>query len=139
MSASTARDWRGASIALGGGGIVVAGAMLPWMTLFAGIDRYPGVAGLYGRLALAGGALAIVAGCVLATRPARALRAAIGSLGIALVGFAGWLISGLLETTRSLGGHPFIIARPGPGVFVMLAGALVLAVLLLPQHMRIRR
>jgi hypothetical protein len=133
MSVEATRDRRGAAIAVCGGLLVVAGAILPWMSLFAGLQRYSGMAGLYGRLMFAGGALSVLSGVAIAWRPREQLRYAVGALGLVLALFAGWILVGLGATTRALGGHPFLIARPGPGPFVVVAGALALATLLLPN------
>jgi hypothetical protein len=117
-------------VAAGGGLIVVAGTMLPWISLFAGLHPYPGIAGLYGRVMFAGGALAIAGGVAILVRPDPRLRLAIGGLGVGLTLFAGWVLWGLRSTTHGLERHPFLLARPGPGLFVVLAGALLVAALL---------
>lgn len=117
-------------VAAGGGLIVAAGTMLPWISLFAGLHPYPGIAGLYGRVMFAGGALAIAGGVAILVRPDPRLRLAIGGLGVGLTLFAGWVLWGLRSTTHGLERHPFLLARPGPGLFVVLAGALLVAALL---------
>jgi len=132
-----ARDWRAALPAVAGGVIVAVGAVLPWMSLFAGLQTYRGIAGLYGRLAFAGGALSVIGGVVMLTRPDRRLRLAIGGLGVALTLFALWVLLGLRATTQHLDQHPFLLPRPEPGLFVVIAGALVVAALLLPSRRRI--
>ena len=126
------RDVLGALVAIGGGALIVVGALLPWMSLFAGLHRYSGIDGLYGRLALAGGALALATGlmALLHPRPRRSLRSSVGVLGVALTVFASWILIGLRSTTHALGRHPLLLARPGPGPVVVFAGALVLALLL---------
>jgi hypothetical protein len=111
--------------ALGGGALVMLGAWLPWLTLFAGLQRYGGLIGLHGRILFAGGALAFVAGIgALRTR-----RGWIGwgtsLLGLALVGFTWWLLVGLVGTLRH-GLGEMLVPRAGPGLFVaLLGGALV--------------
>jgi hypothetical protein len=117
-------------VAAGGGLMVAAGTMLPWISLFAGLHPYPGIAGLYGRVMFAGGALAIAGGLAILVRPDPRLRLAIGGLGVGLTLFAGWVLWGLRSTTHRLERHPFLLARPGPGLFVVLAGALLVAALL---------
>lgn len=137
MNRHPARDWRAALPAVAGGVIVAVGAVLPWMSLFAGLQTYRGIAGLYGRLAFAGGALSVIGGVVMLTRPDRRLRLAIGGLGVALTLFALWVLLGLRATTQHLDQHPFLLPRPEPGLFVVIAGALVVAALLLPSRRRI--
>jgi len=107
--------------------------MLPWLSLFAGLHSYSGMIGLYGRLLFAGGTLALVGGVAVLVRSDRWLRPGVGALGVLLALFTSWLLIGLRATTRTLGGHPLLIARPGPGLFVALAGALVVAALLFPD------
>ena len=137
MNRHPARDWRAALPAVAGGVIVAVGAVLPWMSLFAGLQTYRGIAGLYGRLAFAGGALSVIGGVLMLTRPDRRLRLAIGGLGVALTLFAVWVLLGLRATTRHLDQHPFLLPRPEPGLFIVIAGALVVAALLLPSRRRI--
>ncbi|MFL5577060.1 MAG: hypothetical protein ACJ79S_13940 [Gemmatimonadaceae bacterium] len=127
------RDRRTAVAAMIGGALTGIGAVLPWLSLFAGLQSYSGMTGLYGRLLFAGGVVAIVGGLAALVRPSRWLRAAIGALGILLVLFASWLVLGLRSATRALAAHPLLIARPGPGLVVALAGALVVAATLLPE------
>ena len=120
--------------AVTGGSLVVAGAMLPWLSFFAGLQSYSGMVGLYGRLLFAGGVLAVVAGVVILIGSIRWLRPGVGALGLLLALFTSWLLLGLRTTTRELSGHPLIVARPGPGLFVALVGALAVAGLLVPAR-----
>lgn len=124
---------------MGGGLLIVIGAVLPWMSLFAGLQRYSGMAGLYGRLAFAGGVLVILGGIVITLQPDRRLRTGVGALGALLALFACWIVLGLRSTTKALGRHPFLIARPGCGPYVVAAGALIVAALLFPLLPRTRR
>jgi hypothetical protein len=130
------RDWPHALMAITGGSLVVVGSLLPWMSLFAGLHTYSGLAGYYGRLILAGGALSVLGGIAILTRPHAWLRLGIGGLGVALALLAGWIFLGLRSTIRELGHHPLLLARAGPGVFVVIAGALALAAVLLPVRRR---
>ena len=123
-------------IAVVGGALVVVGAILPWLSLFAGLQSYSGMVGLYGRLLFAGGALAVVAGVAILIGSIRWLRPGVGTLGLLLALFTSWLLLGLRSTTRELSGHPLLIVRPGPGLFVALIGALVVAGLLVPGRHR---
>jgi uncharacterized membrane protein len=127
------RDWRAFLPAVAGGVIIAVGAVLPWMSLFAGLQSYRGISGLYGRLAFAGGVLAVIGGFAMLTRPQRRLRLAIGGLGVALTLFAAWVLLGLRATTQHLDQHPFLLPRAEPGLLVVIAGALIVAALLLPQ------
>lgn len=128
---ATADRVRGAA-AVGGGFLLALGALLPWMSLFAGLHQYAGVDGLYGRLILAGGVLVGAGGTLMYTRSNRFTRTLVGGLGLLLVAFAVWILIGLRATTRQLGDHPMLVARPGPGLFLALAGAVVAAAVLIP-------
>lgn len=130
------RDWLGAAISACGGCALVVGALLPWMSLFAGLQRYAGVAGVNGRLLLAGGVAAIVGGAAMLMRPRRPLRLALGVLGLVLAAFASRLILELRATVHSLAHHPLLLARPGSGLFVALAGALLVTLLIVPVPRR---
>ena len=126
-------------VAVSGGLLLTVGALLPWMSLFAGLHQYAGVDGLYGRLILAGGVLVGLGGALMYTRSFRFTRPLVGGLGLVLVGFAVWILIGLRATTRQLGDHPMLVARPGPGLFVALAGAVVAAAVLIPAGRGRRR
>ena len=132
MTTRAERDWLGGAIAICGGGALVTGALLPWLSLFAGLHRYAGVAGLNGRVLLVGGALAIAGGVAMFARPRRRLRALLGALGLALAAFATWVLAGLRATLHGLAHHPLLLARPGSGLYVALAGALLMTVLFVP-------
>jgi len=119
--------------AIMGGALVGTGATLPWLSLFAGLQSYSGLIGLYGRLLFGGGVLAVAGGVAILVRSDWWLRPSVGALGLLLALFTGWLLLGLRSTTRELGGHPMLIARPGPGLFVALIGALVVAGTLVPE------
>src|SRR5512140_713842 len=134
VNSHTACDRRWALPAVAGGVIVAVGAVLPWMSLFAGLHSYSGITGLYGRLVLAGGAVSAIGGIALLIRPDPRLRVAIGVQGAALTLFAAWVLLGLRSTTRQLDQHAFLVPRAGPGVFVVLLGALVATSLLLPSR-----
>lgn len=133
---SAEHDWLGAAIAICGGCALVIGALLPWMSLFAGLQRYPGVVGLNGRLLLIAGASAMLGGVALAMRPRRLLRGALGWLGLVLAAFALWVLHGLRTTLDSLAHHPLLLARAGSGLAVALAGALLLTLLIVPTPRR---
>src|SRR5438105_1897206 len=114
-------------VALVGAATVALGTVLPWLTLFAGLHRYAGVAGLYGRLLLLG---ALVGG-VCAWRAWRARQAsarylaAARGLGLALLVASLWLIRNLFATRAAL--SAMWVPRAGPGLYVCAAGALLLA------------
>lgn len=59
--------------------------------------------------------------------PTRRLDLAGALLGCALLAFAGWLTAQLLLAFRRLQANVMVVPRLGPGLFVVLAGALLAA------------
>lgn len=130
------RTPRGALVGLSivGGGLMIGGAVLPWLTVYAGLDTFRGTDGLNGRILGAAGVASIAISLVYALRPAPRVRSLIGLLGFAASGFAAWVIAQLVGTYQQLGGDPFALPGLGLGAFVALAGGLcVLSTLLIPQ------
>ena len=123
----SARIDRPEAATLAGGALVMLGAWLPWLTLYAGLERYGGLIGLHGRILFAGGLVAILGSlAVLATRH-RLLRSGTALLGLTLFGFTCWLLAGLGGTLRH-GVSAMLVPRAGPGLFVSLAGAALIAI-----------
>jgi hypothetical protein len=119
-------SWRLAAGLAGaaGGGTIVAGAFLPWVEIFAGLIRIPGVHGGNGRIMAAAGILIAVAGLYHGIRGSTWSRWLTGIGGLAALGFSGYLLIQLAATTRDLGGNSMVLARGGPGLWVTAAGAL---------------
>ena len=129
-------DRRAGMLGAAGGALVVAGTVLPWFTLFAGLQPYRGILGPYGKLLLGGGLVAAAAGAVLLVSGGLVLRRAVGVLGLAMAAFAAWLMVGLLDTYRTLQENPMLVAQLGPGLFVAALGAAVVAASALPRRRR---
>lgn len=110
---------------IAGGALAIAGAILPWLTLDGGLQRYGGTTGIYGWLVLTAGALAVAGGVGELRAPAAWLVQAKGMLGVALAAFTMWLLIGLHEVVSRPGGAMFAPAA-GPGLFVALAGSLTI-------------
>ena len=117
---------RPAAVVLGGG-LVATGAVLPWLTLFAGLQHYSGLIGLYGWLVLAGGVASVATGLAMFVRRERWLERGGLTIGLALTVFTLWLVGRLFETMHGIGADAMLVARPGPGLFVAMAGALIVA------------
>jgi hypothetical protein len=133
--------WRGTLVggaAIAGGALASVGALLPWLTVYAGLKTYRGIAGLNGWLLFAGGLISVLMGALYLFMPRAPLRWAIGLLGGLLFGFGCWIVVQLFALYRDVGGNPFIVGRLGPGLFVSTLGAaIVLATLMLPtEHPR---
>ncbi|HEY7066530.1 MAG TPA: hypothetical protein VII06_33970 [Chloroflexota bacterium] len=119
--------------ACGGGGLLIGGALLPWLTLFAGVQTYSGLMGLNGRVLVVGGVLSCLGGIGSSWRGGRGWQWVLGLLGFALLAYTSWLLLALLASYRALAADPLLLAAPGPGIFVALLGALaVFLTLFLP-------
>jgi len=112
-------------LAMVGGAVVIVGALLTWFSLFAGLQPYRGVDVLNGRLLFTGGLFSLVAGGSFLLRGNSWLRWGIGFLGFGLLAFGGWSLFQLLVLYRQLSADPMMLAKLGPGHFVVLGGALL--------------
>ena len=110
-----------------GGALVCAGTMLPWLSFFAGLQSLSGLVGLYGRILFASGALAVLSGTAMLQRRRNWLLLATAALGVVQMLFIAWLLVGLHSTLTELGMHAMLLARPGPGLFIALAGAVLVS------------
>jgi hypothetical protein len=117
-----------ATIVILGGLTIVAGALMPWMTLLGGLHTYRGIIGLYGRLIALGGALAVALGFFFGTSGSRSIRYASTGLGCAIFVFSGLLLRNLMAVVHDPRGNPMMAAAPGPGLYVCLVGAALLSV-----------
>jgi hypothetical protein len=115
-----------AAAATSGGAIVIVGARLAWFSLFAGLQPYRGVDVLNGRLLAGCGVLSVLAGIVFFWRRSSPLRWGIGLLGFALLAFASWTLVQLIIVYRQLSSDPMMLPRLGPGLIVIVAGALLI-------------
>lgn len=124
-----------AALAAAGGSLLVAGSVLPWLSLYAGVDPISGIDGINGRVLALAGALTVAAGLIYAWRPSTQLRYGLAGLGFVASGFAAWVVSQLLGSYQQLQADPFVLASLGSGSFVALGGSLiVLGTLLVPQR-----
>src|SRR5215467_9537566 len=112
--------------AISGGALVIAGAWLSWFSLFAGLQPYRGVDVLNGRLLAGCGALSVLAGVAFLWRSRSRLRWGIGLLGFGLLALASWTLVQLVIMYRQLSSDPMIVPRFGPGLIVIVAGALLI-------------
>lgn len=115
-----------------GGALIAAGAWLPWISLYGGLYPLRGIVGPYGRVLLGVGLLAALAGGVLLRAP-RATGMVMVCVATVTAGCVLWLLFRRLpQGMTALARHPFLVARPGSGLWVMAAGsALLLASALL--------
>jgi len=106
------------------GAVIIVGAFLPWVEAFAGLVQVPGVRGSNGRILAAAGAVIACVGLYQLARPSERARWFTGLAGFAAVGFSGYLLIQLARSMRVLGGDSMVIARPGPGLWVVATGSL---------------
>jgi hypothetical protein len=124
------RIWTALAAVLGGG-LVMAGALLPWLTLFAGLHPYPGIMGLWGKLLFAAGAATAAAGAACVLTSHRFAPAVCGVMGPALVAASVFLVVRQQAAYRELvASHPMMVPGMGPGLYVALAGAAVATVVM---------
>jgi hypothetical protein len=129
------RGWRAAAglTAVAAGALIITGALLPWVEAFAGLLPISGIRGGNGRELAAMGAVVVAAGIWQLARGGQAARWLVGLAGFAAAGFSGYLLIQLVRTVRGLGGDSMVLARPGPGLPVVLAASLAaFATLLFP-------
>jgi len=128
--ASRRRSTAALLIVLSGLGIGI-GACLPWMYYFAGLVPLRGVIGLNGRLLLAAGALCVALGVMLGRGirlgPPTLLRRVTAALGVVITCVAVWLLIGVRDLARAPGESAMLALRPGPGLFVVGLGGVLLA------------
>jgi hypothetical protein len=138
----SAKSWTVPLLTILGGGAISIGAWLPWMSYFAGLYPLRGVIGVNGRVLLAVGIAVVLSGLVLARQQFEAMRGvrsrqllkrSIAALGALVMVAASWLVAGVRELTRPHASNAMVAPRPGVGLFVVLAGGALLALVsLLP-------
>ena len=106
----------------------IIGTLLPWFSLFAGLQPYPGIIGLNGRILLGAGIVSILAGLLFYIKGSKILHWFIIFSGIVLLLFTSWLLFGLWETYQKLLAEPLMVPKLGPGLFVATIGAVIMSV-----------
>jgi hypothetical protein len=110
------------------GALAIAGALLPWLTLYAGFYQYSGMVGMYGRIILAAGIIVFGLGLTSVRVRLTWLPWAGALCGVLLTAFAAWLYEGLIEIMRRPDTAMFA-PRAGPGVLVVFAAGVLLTAL----------
>jgi hypothetical protein len=121
------RTWRtvAGGTAVAAGATIATGAFLPWVSAFAGLIQVPGVRGLNGRILAAAGIVIAITGCCHLLRDGRMARWLIGAAGFGSLAFSGYLLIQLDRSMSVLGGDSMVVARGGPGLWVVAAGSAV--------------
>jgi hypothetical protein len=115
-----------AAIVILGGLTIVAGSLMPWMTLLGGLHTYRGIIGLYGRLIAGGGVVAVALGIFLGAKASRVAGYSAAVLGCGIFFFSAFLLRNLMEVVHDRQ-HPMLAAAPGWGLYVCLAGGVLLS------------
>lgn len=124
-----------AGIGAAGGALVVIGSVLPWISLYAGLQSIAGIDGLNGRILAALGGAAILLAVAHLVRGDHGTRWLLGIAGFAILALGGWLGIQLLQTGTVLAADPLLVSRLEPGLAVSLGGgALLLATLFVPAR-----
>ena len=126
---TTARGRAAGALQLSGGALIVIGAALPWLTLFAGLQAYRGIIGWNGRGMLAAGAVVALGGAAsLAGRAGLLVRRVVSLLAAVVAGSAVVLVVRLIAIWHELVSRDvMMLARPGVGLPVVVVGAIVAA------------
>lgn len=126
---TTARGRAAGALQLSGGALIVIGAALPWLTLFAGLQAYRGIIGWNGRGMLAAGAVVALGGAAsFAGRAGLLVRRVVSLLAAVVAGSAVVLVVRLIAIWHELVSRDvMMLARPGVGLPVVVVGAIVAA------------
>jgi hypothetical protein len=124
----TRYEWRTLSTATAGGAALVAGALLPWITFYAGLQPVAGTRGAYGRALLIAGLVACIVGAVRARIDARWARLLLALIGGSAV-VAGALLFGRAWQLTHSQGALMLVPRMGPGLVVVMAGGAMVLLL----------
>ncbi|HUQ79193.1 MAG TPA: hypothetical protein VM427_10045 [Patescibacteria group bacterium] len=126
-----------AGLGVAGGALAIIGSLLPWVSLYAGLQTIAGTDGLNGRILAGLGGVAVLAAVAHAIRGGQGSRWLLGIAGFAVLVLAGWLGIQLLQTGAVLAADPLLVSHVEPGLVVSLVGgSLVLATLFAPDKSR---
>ncbi len=114
------------TMAIAGAALLAAGVVLPWFSLFAGLQPVNALGTVNGTLLFAGAVTATVLGGITVRRGGRWPRRMLVVAGIALTAFSGYLVVGLVTVYRQLSADPLLVAQLGPGLMLVGAGSLLI-------------
>ena len=101
-------------VALVDGALLIVGARLPWLTLFAGLQRLPGTQGSYGWALVVAGLAVALAGAGMAVGRLPDLRRPLDALGLVALGFCLGCWTGSGPSSASSGAHRSTCRAAGP-------------------------
>ena len=112
-------------LAVTGSALVSVGVALPWLSFFAGLQPITAVGTLNGTLLFIGAAAAGLLGVVVLARGLYWARRGLAMVGIGLTAFSAYLAVQLIATYREVSADPLLVAQPGPGLVLVVIGALL--------------
>ena len=119
---------------MAGAALVSVGVVLPWMSFFAGLQPITAAGTLNGTLLLIGAAATGLLGAAVLARGSSLARRGLAVAGIGLTAFGAYLAVQLIATYQEVSADPLLVAQPGPGLAVVVIGALlVLATAFVPD------
>ena len=124
ISRPSARTMSG-GLAVAGAALVSVGVVLPWMSFFAGLQPITAAGTLSGTLLLIGAAASGLLGAVVLARGSSLARRGLAMAGIGLTAFSAYLAVQLISTYREVSMDPLLVAQPGPGLVLVVVGALM--------------
>ena len=113
-----------AGLALAGAALIVAGVALPWFSLFAGLQPVSAVGTLNGTILLGSAVVAGALGIVSIVADRAIWRRLLTAVGIGLTAFSAYLAVQLMSTFRDVSADPLMVAQLGPGLGLVIIGAL---------------
>lgn len=125
--AAAARRNRVGLAAIAGGSALIAGAWLPWLSLFAGLYPIRGIIGLNGRLIFVAGLAIVVLGAMLLRRDVRGASVMLGGAGVLLLALVAFIFVGIRHLTDGAGDQAMLVPQAGIGFWVVLLGAVLTA------------
>lgn len=112
------------SLALIGAALIAVGVVLPWFSLFAGLQPISALGTPNGALLLVGASVAAGLGLLAILIAATWVRLALTGIGLVLVAFSAYLVVGLASVYREVSADPLVVAQLGPGLGLVVVGSL---------------
>lgn len=113
------------ALALVSAAMLAAGAALPWLSFFAGLQPRSALGTTNGTVLLAAVAIGVLLGLATLRSPSSWPRRGLALLGIGLTAFSAYLVVGFVAVYRELSADPLLVVEVGPGLVLVVAGSLI--------------
>jgi hypothetical protein len=123
LSRPSARTLAGA-LAISGAALVAIGVVLPWFSLFAGLQPISALGTPNGSALLVGAFVTAGLGILAILRGDAWVRRILALVGIVLSAFSAYLVVGLVTVYRNVSADPLVVAQLGPGLGFIVVGSL---------------